>query len=136
VRYAYDWLTDYRAEDRRFSRLRPRYTILRLSEGRVVRIRTHRVDGGDVLVAVDVIRLSPPNRWHVDQIDEDDYNSADFHLTRLGPNGTRVEVLVLERWMTARYPSYTELRERLNLYWDRIVAALEKDFQAGRPARA
>lgn len=134
VRYAYDWLTDYRPQDGRFSRLHPRYRVLRLAKDRVVRIRIHQDESRDTHVAVDMIRVSPPDRWHVDQIDEDDFNTGDFKLTAVTPRKTRIEVAILERWMTPTHPSRSELRDRLDVYWDRIIEGLESDYREGRTA--
>jgi len=133
AQYAYRWLTDYRPEDSRFSRLRPRYRVIRVSKDRVVRIRTHREKTAATQVAVDLVRFDPPHRWHVDQIDEDDLNSADFDVQPVGARKTRIRVAVLERWMTPQSPTLSELRERLSDYWDRIVAGLEQDYRRGRP---
>jgi len=73
ARYAYDWLTDYRADDGgRFSKSRSRHRVIRIGKDRVIRIRTPGPKTGLHALAVDVVRLSPPSRWHLDQIDEGD----------------------------------------------------------------
>ncbi len=134
--YVYAWCTDYRPSDREFSRAatRPRFRVVRLSPRRLLRIRTTPTGSGDPLVAVDLVRLSPPAAWHTDQIDETDRESVDYRLRRLGPRRTRLDLLVTERWLTPDFPSREELRERLSTVWNRYREAIESDYRAGRPA--
>ncbi len=137
LRYVYDWSTDYRPDDGGLSarRPRPRFRVLRLSKNRVLRIRTTPNGTPDPDVAVDVVRLDPPSRWHTDQIDETDRESVDYRLSALGPKRTRLTLLVTERWLTPDHPTSAELAERLSRGWDRYIGALESRYRAGRPAK-
>jgi hypothetical protein len=142
-RYVYDWCTDYRADDARFSSRRPRpsYRILRISPRRVVRVRVARGSGRDPAMfdhrrlAVDVVRLNPPNSWHLDQIDETDQQSLDYRVSAVGGGRTRLQLVSTERWLTADFPSREALREQIAKTWAKFAAALEADYRAGRPAR-
>jgi hypothetical protein len=60
-RYVYDWCTDYRSDDGRFSNARPRpsFRVIRISPHRVLRIRVSRGSGRDPRIAVDLVRLNP-----------------------------------------------------------------------------
>ena len=135
ARYAYDWLTDYRTDDRKFSKSRTRHRIIRVGQDRVVRIRTADSKSGLQRTAVDVVRLSPPNRWHLDQVDEGDLETVDYKVSSLGPHRSRVIVDIVERWMIPDHPSMAEVRLGADTVWSRFVAALELDYRNGLPAK-
>ena len=132
--YAYAWFTDYRSDDGKFSKSRPHYRVIKVARDRVVRIRTSSGSRGTPAVAVEIVRLMPPDRWHVDQIDETDLAAVDYRLTRLGPSRTRVELRILERWLSPKHPMRADLLRGDSAYWDRLVAALEDHHVRGRPA--
>jgi hypothetical protein len=136
-RYVYDWCTDYRSDDGRFSSRRPhpRYRVIRISPRRVVRIRVFRGSGRDPAIAVELIRLNPPRSWHLDQIDETDQQALDYRVSAVGRARTRLQLLVTERWVTPDLPTREALRAQVARTWARFVAALEADYRAGRPAR-
>ena len=135
-RYVYDWCTDYRSDDGRFSsaRPRPKFRVIQISPDRVLRIRS-RGSGRDSRIAVDLVRLKPPSAWHLDQIDEDDRQALDYRVSALGRERTRLSLLVTERWVTPEFPTSEELRAQVRRTWTRFAAALEEDYRAGRPAR-
>jgi hypothetical protein len=136
-RYVYDWCTDYRGDDGRFSSRRPRpsFRVIRLSPRRVLRIRVARGSGRESAIAVDLVRLNPPHSWHLDQIDETDRQSLDYRVSSAGRARTRLQLLVTERWVTPEFPTREELRARVGKTWARFAAAIEADYRAGRPAR-
>lgn len=136
VSYVYDWCTDYRPDDGKYSRSKPRFRVLRLSPERVVRVRYSGGRAKPLAVAVEVVRLRPPDRWHLDQIDEADLNSVDYKLTRLGPRKTRLSILLVERWMVPTFPPKVEWVRKSSGYWDALVSALEEQYHSGRPAKA
>ena len=130
--FAYRWLTDYRHDDGRFSSSRPKYEVLRLTRDRVVRIRTSKGPRGSKQFALELIRLEPPDRWHVDQIDEEDLAAVDYRVTPLGPRRCRVTLDITERWMVRPFPSAAANQKGTGVYWDKIVAGLEADYRAGK----
>jgi hypothetical protein len=136
-RYVYDWCTDFRNDDGRFSkrRPRPRYRVIRISPHRVLRLRLSRGSGRDPAIAVDLIRLNPPHSWHLDQIDETDRESLDYRVRAAGRGRTRLQLLVTERWVTPKFPTPEELRAQVARTWTRLAAAIELDYRAGRRAR-
>lgn len=133
--YVYAWCTDYRTDDGKFSKSRPRFRVIRLSPDRVVRVRHSNPRVKPLRVAVEVVRLRPPNAWHVDQLDETDYDSVDYTLTRLGPRRTRISLVLIERWMVPKYPPKSTWVPASIAYWDGLVAAIEARYRQGRPAR-
>jgi len=138
LRYVYDWCTDYRSDDGRLGRkgaIKPRFRVLRISPHRVVRVRLAPNGSHDPDIAVDVVRLHPPADWHTDQIDETDRMALDYHLVRLGPRKTRLELYVTERWVTRDFPTPRELRRRVSATWGRLATAIEERYRARAPAR-
>ena len=135
IQYVYDWCTDYRTDDGRLSRSKPRFKVIRAGSNRVARVRISSGGSATPAVAVELVRLRPPDAWHVDQIDEADLNSVDYKLTRLGPNRTRIVLSFNERWMTPEHPTRREWLQGANNFWDRLVVALEADFKNGVPAK-
>jgi hypothetical protein len=139
LRYVYDWCTDYRSDDWRLRRkggIKPKYRVLRVSPRRVVRVRQAPNGSRDPDIAVDVVRLDPPADWHTDQIDETDRMALDYHLVKLGPKKTRLDLYVTERWVTRDFPTPSELRRRVSATWDRLLTVLEEDYRSRAPARA
>jgi hypothetical protein len=134
-RYVYDWCTDYRSDDGRFSNGRARYRVIRISPRRVVRIRVSRGSGRDPRIAVELIGLNPPHSWHLDQIDETDQQSLDYRVSSIGRARTRLQLLSTERWVTPDFPTREALRAQIAKTWAMFAAALEADYRAGRPAR-
>ena len=135
-RYVYEWCTDYRASDSRFSRRsRSTFRVIRVSPRRVVRIRMTPGRGRDPAIAVDLVRLNPPHSWHLDQIDETDRQSLDYRVTAMGRTRTRLHLLSTERWVTPDHPTKEELRVQIAATWARFGAACEVDYRAGRPAK-
>jgi hypothetical protein len=135
-RYVYEWCTDYRRDDGRFSNARPRYRVIRISPHRVLRIRLSRGSGRDPRIAVDLVRLNPPRSWHLDQIDENDRQAVDYRVSAVGHARTRLQLLVTERWVTPEFPTREALRAQVRRTWARFAVALEADYRAGRPARS
>lgn len=135
LRYAYAWCTDYRTDDGKLSRSRPRFRVLKVSKDRVVRVRISPRKIQPIRVTAELVRLHPPDSWHLDQIDEADLNSVDYKLTRLGPKKTRLTIDLVERWMVPNYPPKSKWVEGTGLVWDRFVAAIEERYRRGLPAR-
>lgn len=131
--YVYRWCTDFREDDGRFSSSRPAFRVIRAGRDRVARVRIGPPVKGKRRVAAEVVRLRPPRAWHVDQVDEDDLASIDYRLTSLGPRRTRLVLSILERWMTPKHPSVEEYRTSTGRYWDVLIEALQRAYQAGRP---
>lgn len=133
--YAYDWFTDYRNDDGKYSDSRPRFKVTRLARDRVLRVRFSTGTKRYHRIAVEIVRLKPPASWHVDQIDETDLAAVDYRLRRLGPKRTQVDLDIVERWMTPKFPARATYAQSTSAYWDRLVAALETRYRQGRPAR-
>ncbi|HTP54596.1 MAG TPA: hypothetical protein VML94_06545 [Thermoplasmata archaeon] len=134
-RYVYDWCTDYRSDDGRFSNGRSTYRVIKISPRRVVRIRVSRGSSLTPRIAVELIGLNPPRSWHLDQIDETDRQTLDYRVSAVGRGRTRLTLLSTERWVTPEIPTREALRAQIAKTWAKFAAALEADYRAGRPAR-
>ena len=86
-------------------------------------------------MAVELIRLSPPNAWHKDTIDEIDLDAIDYKLTVLSPNKTRVSLVIVERWLVPKFPKKADWLRSSSKYWDELVAAIEERYRSGKPAK-
>lgn len=135
LRYVYDWCTDFRSDDGRFSDARPKFRVLKPSPRRVVRVRMTPVGAKGPVVAVELVRLRPPNAWHVDGIDEGDFGAVDYKLTKLGPEKTRLTLVIVERWMVPRYPKTDEWLPPSSKYWDHLALVVVKRYRRGLPAK-
>ena len=135
--YVYDWCTDYRSDDWKVARpgTHPRFRVVKLSAHRLVRIRLTDHGGEDPDVAVDLIRLEPPHRWHTDQIDEQELETVDYRVTAIGREKTRLEVQVTDRWMTPHFLARTETAQRVNSAWNRYIGRIESRYRSGLPAK-
>lgn len=135
IKYVYEWCTDFRNDDRKFSSSKQRHQVIHVESDRVVRIRVRATPIGSPSVVVELVRLNPPDAWHKDQIDETDLDAVDYKLARLGSRRTRVTLTITVRWMTREHPVRSEWVRSANKYWDNLVAALEEDYRKGVPAR-
>ncbi len=135
LRYVYDWCTDFRSDDAKLSGSRSRHRVIRVSPERLVRIRVARQPARNPRMAVELVRLSPPDAWHKDTIDERDLDSIDYKLTALSPKRTRVSIVIVERWMVRGYPRKSEWLRSSSAYWDELVMALEARYRSGLPAK-
>ena len=86
-------------------------------------------------MAVELVRLSPPNAWHKDTIGEEELDAIDYKLTALSPNKTRVSLVMVERWMVPKFPEKAAWLRSANKYWDELVLAIEERYRSGRPAK-
>ena len=135
AKYVFDWATDLQSADGQYYQSKPRFQVLQLEKDRVVRIRVSKQRGQRPKIALELIRLRPPNAWHVDQIDETDLETTDYRVTPLGRKRSRITLLIRERWMTPKYPSRGAYQTSSSRFWDGLIAALEKRYQAGHPAK-
>ena len=106
-----------------------------MGSDRVVRIRERVTPIESPAVAVELVRLIPPDAWHKETIDETDLDAMDYRLARLGSGRTRLTLSITERWMTRKHPTRSQWVRNANKYWDILVAALEEDYRKGMRAK-
>jgi hypothetical protein len=127
LQFAYKWCTDYRESDPRILGSKNRRKILFKSKNRVVYVSLY-VREGKQRNAVNVVTLHPPAAWHLDFISDDDDELGDYHLTRLGPKRTRLEMKFAESYKMRNPPTKAADIRVTSQVWDKYVTALEKDY--------
>ncbi len=135
LRYVYDWCTDFRSDDGKFSRSKPSWRVVRVSPRQLVRIGVVGNGAKDPRMVVELVRLGPPNAWHKNQIGGPDIDDIDYKLTALSPKRTRISIVIVERWMVPTFPKKTDWVRGSSRYWDELVRAIEARYQSGRPAK-
>ncbi len=135
--YVYDWCTDYRPDDWRVARpgAHPRYRVIRLTPKRVLRIRLTATADDDPDIAIDLVRLEPPDRWHTDQIDEEELETVDYRVSAIDRTTSRLEVTVTDRWMVPHHLARAETARRVSGAWDRYAGLIEARYAAGLRAK-
>ena len=134
LRYVYDWCTDFRPDDRKFEKSKPRHRVVTVGPRRLVRVKVAGSGVENPKMAVELVRLSPPNAWHKDTIGETDLDAIDYRLTPLGPKKTRVSLVIVERWLVPKFPKKSDWLRHSSEYWDELVLAIEKRYRSGQPA--
>ena len=131
LRFVYDWCTDYRETDPRIMGSKAKRKILLRTEHRVVYAVTYR-SGGKTRSAVDVVTLYPPKAWHLNYVGDEDDEVGDYILSSMGSKKTRLDMTFWERYKVANAPSKEQATKDTHEIWDRLVAALEKDYARKR----
>ena len=135
IQYVYDWCTDFRSDDGKFSRSKPRFRVVRVSPRQLVRIGVVSNGAKDPPMVVELVRLSPPNAWHKNQIGGPDIDDIDYKLTALSPKRTRIRLVIVERWLVPKFPKKTDWVRSSSKYWDELVLAIEQRYRSGQPAQ-
>lgn len=82
-------------------------------------------------LAVRVVTLHPKTHsWHLDYYAEEDLETGEYLLTRLGPSTTRITLELHNKWKNGRGPSKKEFERSTRKTWDKYAPALERDYQA------
>jgi hypothetical protein len=125
--FVYEWCTDYRDTDPKITGSKNKRTILSRKENRVVYISEYELRRKR-RSAVNVVTLHPPNAWHLDFIGDDDDETGEYVLKRLGPRKTRLDMKFEEHYKMRGAPSKAQDAKSTHDVWDKYAAALEKDY--------
>jgi len=127
----YDWCTDFKESDPQITGSSSQRTILEKTKKRAIYLVNYRGADGSRKLNVNIITLNPPKAWHLDQFGEEDNETGDYKLTRLGKNRTRLDMVFKEKWKKiAKIPSVKEQVKHTKEIWDKYLAALERDYIA------
>ncbi len=127
LRFVYRWCTDYRESDPNITGSKTKRKILLKTNHRVVYTQTY-TSGGKPRSAVDVVTLYPPKAWHLDFVGDEDDETGDYVLTKLGPRKTRLDMTFTEHYKTRRAPTKAQDMKHVHEIWNKYVAALEKEY--------
>lgn len=125
--FVYNWCTDYRESDPKITDSKAKRKILLKTVRRVIYTSAYR-SGGKPKTAVNVVTLYPPKWWHLDFIGDEDDETGDYKLTRLGPRKTRLDMSFIEHYKMRKAPTKAEDAKHTHEVWDKYVAALERDY--------
>jgi hypothetical protein len=137
MKYVYDWATDYTEDDNyiwgsKFPRI-----ILFKSKKKTVYASYKNGSDRKPKLAVRIITLHPSNYyWHLDYYAEEDLETADYRLTRLRKNKTRLDMIFKNIWKHGSGPSSKDFEKDVNFVWDKYTPALEKDYKSGKKANS
>lgn len=129
--YVYAWCTDFSDDDPKLTGSGSQRTILQKTKKRAIYAQLYDGADGKRKVAVNIVTLKPPGSWHLDFFGEEDDETGEYRLKRLGKDKTRLDMVFREKWKAiARIPSIEEQLKGTNGVWDKYVAALEKDYNS------
>jgi len=77
---------------------------------------------------VEIVRLSPPNRWNLTKLSWTDDEVGRYLLTARGPQRTLLEMRFRRVWKTGHQPDVSRYRSLFNQAWDRYVEVMEKEY--------
>jgi hypothetical protein len=129
--FVYRWCTDYREDDDRITNSIYHYRarIALREPTRVVRIITVPGRDRNRSTDVEIISLSPPNRWHLEKFSVSDDEVGSYRLVRKGARLTLLEMRFREKWKVRDLPVRAEYRALFNQVWDRYVDVMERGFR-------
>lgn len=129
--YAYDWCTDFRETDPQITGSKSQRRVLHKTKKKAIYVQIYEGADGKEKVAVDIVTLKPPTSWHLDYFGEEDDETGEYRLKKLGENKTRLDMVFKEKWKNiAKIPSIEEQIRSTNETWDKYVAALEKEYKS------
>ena len=135
LQYVYDRCTDFRPENAGSEGSNRTSQVVTVSPERLVRIKVYNNEPENSNVVAELVRLAPPNAWHLDWVSGEEFDAIDYKLTALGPNQTRVSLVSVKRWLVPKFPRKAEYLHVVKEYLDRLVPALEERYRSGRPAK-
>ncbi len=127
LRFVYNWCTDYSEVDPKITGAKLRRIVIQKTKSMAVYI--NKPKNAEPGMTINIVTLHPPDRWHMNLIGEERDGTGEYHLTRLGPRSTKLNVSLKMKWKTPRAPTKTEFHERLNSMWAKYAAALERDYK-------
>jgi len=127
LQFVYDWCTDFREDDNKITGSKAQRKILEKTRQRVIYTSNYK-SHGKPRNAVNIVSLRPPSAWHLDYLGDEDDETGDYRLKRLGPKRTRLDMVFTEKYKIHNAPTKAQDLKHTNEVWDKCVAALEKDY--------
>ena len=127
IAFVYKWCTDYREDDSKIVGSRTRRIILQKNRRRVVFTTTQR-HLGKMISTVRIVTLHPQNAWHLEKLGDEVDEIGNYHLTRLGPRKTRLNMVFNAKYKVANASTSEEDAKEASRVWEKFKAALEEDY--------
>ena len=87
---------------------------------------------GKTISGVNIVTLRPPNAWHLDFAGQEDDEIGEYKLTRIGARKTRLTMTFKIKYKIANAPTKEEDTKSTSQFWDKYVAAVEKDYASSK----
>ncbi|HVB11743.1 MAG TPA: hypothetical protein VNE86_01320 [Nitrososphaerales archaeon] len=130
VKFAYEWCTDYSAEDSKMTGSKFPRIILEKTRKRAVYASFKQGKDGKPKLAVRVVTLHPSTySWHLDYFGEEDLEVGEYKLIPLGANKTRLNMTFNNKWKRGKGPSKERFETHAKKAWDNYTPALERDYR-------
>ncbi len=126
LKFVYNWCTDFREDDNKITGSKAKRIIVQKTKERVIYISTYKFRG-KTFSGVNIVTLRPPNAWHLDFAGQEDDEIGEYKLTRIGPRKTRLTMTFKGKYKIGKAPTKEENTKSVNQFWDKYIAALEKD---------
>lgn len=137
AKYVYDWATDYTEEDTQITGGTDRRIILLKNKTKVIFASFKTGQDGQPKLAVRIVTLYPQRyAWHLDYFGEEDLETGEYKLVRLGRQKTRLDMSFNNKWKVGNGPSRKDHEDHMKEMWDKYAAALEADYSSGKPAKS
>jgi hypothetical protein len=106
IKFVYGWCTDYQESDPQIIGANYRRIILEKSKKKVVYASCKVGYDGSPKLAVRIVSLFPSKfSWHLDYIAEEDLETGEYRLTKLGKELTRLGMRFKNTWKNGSSPS-------------------------------
>ena len=136
IKYVYEWATDFRESDNKFWHGKHRRVILLKTRQKAV-YASYNDGRGKPKLAVGIVTLKPVSySWHLDYYSQEDTETAEYKLTSLGKEKTRLNMVFNNHWKKGRGPSAKDFEKGTSLVWEKYALALEKDYESGKQSLA
>ena len=134
--FAFRWCTDYSPDDGKLEGESYQRKVISRTRRRVVFEDLEGSKDGWVW-SRDVVRLRPPNRWHMDGVGNQRDVTADYLLTTLSDGRTQLEIRWRRRPKTPGASTLTKAQREASMLrsWKLFAAAMERDYRARRRKR-
>jgi hypothetical protein len=105
--------------------------IMQKTRQRAVYLSIYR-RAGKSRYGVNIVTLGPPDKWHLDYVGQDLDEMGDYILTKLGSTRTSLNMRFREKYKIRNTPTGKQDAKSAIEFWDKCVAALERDYRKSR----
>ena len=129
IRYVYNWCTDYSETDPKLTGSSRKRVIIEKTSKHAVYVSLSDEGDGESQISVYLVKLKPPNAWHLDMYSPYRSETAEYKLKPLPKSKTQINIVFKNNWKNLeKIESGMEQEKRLNGLWDKYVKALEEEY--------